>query len=440
MQIRPAHEGEIQEVAELWCDSFPGDRTVSDRAAMLRTGGRYGGLETVLVADDAGRPAGACKTLRFDQHVTGVEMPMMGLAAVAVKPSRRKRGVAGRLCTEALLAAASRGDVISALYPFRPAYYRRMGWELVGELHDHRCRTAALPAYTEAARVREARGPEDADAIAASYARAAAAGHGPLVRDRRIWVYRLAGLDLGVRPLDVDEAWDVGAHPTRRALIYEEDDGVARGYALVRYAPARSPEEGVLEVRELVAETESAYRGILGHLRAQADQWPWSRHFARPGERFGDRLDDPRPPRFRPARSLYFPTGRIVRGPMLRVVDVPAAMRLRRWFDGPDTDPATATLRIQIEDGELPENRGPWQLRIEEGAASVGTAADTAGNDDRGYDAALATDAAGFARLFAGGMAPSTAHRLGSARVDGDARLLDRAFSVREPFWLLDEF
>lgn len=440
MQIRPARENEIQEVAELWCDSFPGERSVEDRAAMLRTGGRYGGLETVLVADDRSGAAGACKALRFDQHVTGVAMPMMGLAAVAVKPSRRRHGVAGRLCAEALRAAAARGDVISALYPFKPDYYRRMGWELVGELHDYRYRTAALPAYDEAARVREARGPEDADAIAASYARAAGVGHGPLVRDRRIWIYRLAGLSLGERPLDVEADWDVGAHPLRRALIYEDEDGVARAYALVRYARAPSPEESLLEVRELVAETEPAYRGLLGHLRAQADQWPWSRHFARPAEHLGDRLDDPRPPRFRRARSLYFPIARIIRGPMLRVVDVPAAVRLRRWFDGSDAGPTTVTMRIEIHDDELPENRGPWRVRIEEGVASIASAAGTAGNHAGGNDATLATDAAGFARLFAGGMAPSTAHRLGSARIDGDFRLLDRAFSVREPFWLLDEF
>ena len=434
MQIRPARGDEIEEIAQLWCDAFPGDRTVEDRSRMLEEGGPYGGVETVLVAREAdGTLAAACKIYRLTQHVTGVPAPMMGLAAVAVRPSRRRRGVGRVLCTEALRAAAERGDVLSALYPFRPDYYRRMGWELVGALHEYRLRTHHLPDYAEADAVREALGTADAEALAACYARAAERGHGPIRRDRRIWAYRLTGMEIGVRPLDVDGSLDLGRHPLRRTLVFQADQ--VRGYALVQYAPAASPEEGTLLVRELIAETEAAYRGLIGHLRAQADQWPYIRHFARPQERLEERLRDPRPPRFRPARSLYFPTARILRGPMLRLVDLPAALRLRRWFDAPGAENESLTFRIEMEDPDLPHNRGPWRVRIEGAAATVEPAGDAAP-----VEAALTAGAAPLARIYAGELTVSDALRTGLAEVRGEPAALDRAFGAREPFWLLDEF
>jgi hypothetical protein len=62
MTIVPASETDIQEVAELWCRAFPARRSVEDRIRMLREGGRYGGLETVLVARaEDRRLLGACK-------------------------------------------------------------------------------------------------------------------------------------------------------------------------------------------------------------------------------------------------------------------------------------------------------------------------------------------------------------------------------------------
>ncbi len=488
LAVRPARESDVHDVAALWLEAFPGNRSLEDRVRMLETGGRYGGLDTVLVAradrerDDARSDlAGACKIYRLDCHVAGVAMPTMGLAAVAVSPSHRRQGLGAHLCTHALRVAVARGDVLSALYPFRPDYYERLGWGLVGELLDHRFHTGALPAYPEANHVRIASDPADADAIAACYARVAARSNGPIRRDRRVWAYRLAGEELGVRPLDPDRSpWSAGT--SRRLALLFDDDGVT-GYALLRHDPAGARRPATLEVRELVAESERAYRGLLGHIAGQADRWPRGRHFARHEERFGDRLREPRPPGLPGARSLYFPVARVVRGPMLRVLDVPEALRLRTWFDagaeppGPDYAPGgaaeDAVFVISVDDGLLPDNRGPWTVRLRqeggvgEESGGKGGSAGNAGKDgvaegasgeggveNRGRpyralvdrspvsapDAALSTDPSTFARIFAGDISPGDAARLGWATLTGDARLLDRAFATRERFWLLDEF
>jgi predicted acetyltransferase len=439
--IRPAVAADMEAVAELWCQAFPGKRTVAERVRMLEAGGRYGGLETVLVArDDAGRLRAACKIYRLIQHIAGVPMPMMGLAAVAVAPAARRQGLGARLCTRALEAARERGDVISTLYPFRADYYERLGWGLVGELHEYRVRTGALPAYEEGRHVRTARSAADAEAIAACYARVAARSNGPIARDARIWAYRLAGEELGVRWLapgagPVGEPGREGALGSRRGEVVVHDRGGVAGYALLGRPREGAAGVTTTQIRELIADGEEAYRGLLGYLARHTERWPVVRHTARIEERLGDRLSDPRLPGAGPARSLYFPTARVIRGPMLRILDVRAALGMRRYFDaatGPPEHPAT--VGVEVEDEQMEGNRGPWSLRLDGDSVRVGAGA------DRRPDARVRADAATFARIFAGELSPSMAVKLGRAVTTGHLPLLDRIFATRERFWLLDEF
>ncbi|MBW3554565.1 MAG: GNAT family N-acetyltransferase [Gemmatimonadetes bacterium] len=435
MDIRFARPAETEEIAALWAEAFPGKRTIADRARMLETGGRYGGLETVLVARDAdGRLAGACKIYRMTQHLAGAPLPMMGLAAVAVAPYARRRGLGATLCGAAVEEARARGDVLSTLYPFRPDYYERLGWGLAGSLLRYRFRLEHLPEYDEARHVHPARLPEDAEPIAACYQRVASRSNGAIARDRRIWAYRLAGEELGVRPID-DEAVLTGAGPGKDRIVVCDRDGVS-GYAILRPTPGRT-REAALHVRELVAETEESYRALIGHLAAQRDQWPLGLHYARPEERFEERLTDPRPPRFTASRSLYFPTATVVRGPMLRVLDVPAAVRARPLFPGSESRGYQLVLAVQ--DSQVPANEGPWRVipAAHDGDSNV---VEPAKGGATSPEARLQTDAATFARILAGELRASDAERLGRARVEGSARLLDSAFHANESFWLPDEF
>ncbi len=431
-QIRPATADDIREIARLWDDAFPGDRTVADRIRMLETGGGYGGLESVIVAiDPAHGIVGATKIYRMTESIAGTAMPMMGLAAVAVAPARRRQGIGARLCTEAIAIAADRGDVISVLYPFRPDYYERLGWGLVGALHEYRFHTRALDAGPTDGHVRRAILERDAEAMAACYSRVAAGSNGPIERDRRVWAYRLTGEEMGVRPVDAEALWTGRLEPAVRAVVH--DDGGVTGYALLNYVTGSSSEDGTLEVRELMAEDDEAYRGLLAHIAAQHDQWPRCHYFARADERFDDFLADPRPPGFRGARSLYFPTARVVRGPMLRVLDVPGGLRARRFFAaGGATE---AEIEVVVADPQRPANDGPWTVRLDPtGAAEV-----EAGGAPS-PDAVLHTSPQTLARIFAGEIPPTVAALHGRARIEGNGPLLDRAFATRQRFWLLDEF
>ncbi len=437
IQIRTAKRDDISAIAELWCHAFPGHRSFGERVQLLEQGGRHGGLETVAVADDDGA-VGAYKLLRLTQYITGVPLPTAGLAAVAVAPSYRRLGLGRRLCGHALRAAKGRGDVLSSLYPFRPSFYRALGWGLVTHLQRHRFRTTALPeAPRQRSHVRLA-GPDDLARVAACYARVAERSNGPLRRDEALWHNRLRD-GTAIEPGRARDARDPAAWRARRGGLHvfvHDDDGVA-GYLLARYREG-PPELRALHVVELIAERGEVYAELLGWVASQRDQWPVTVYDARPVERLEHRLAQPRSPGERNRRRLWFPTACTLHGPMLRIVDIEGAFAGRRWWGAgpgaPGDGPQRGAVRIEVDDPELPENRGPWEIEL------AGQEMEMRPSANGRVDASMTLDAATLARLYAGELTASEARALGGARIDGDVGLLDRMFATFERPWLLDEF
>lgn len=402
--IRRAQRDDIQALAALWARSFPGERTLEQRIRQLETGGVFGGIEATWIAEVGDRMAGAFRAYALTQHLHGCAYPMMGLGAVAVDETVRRRGIGRQLCVEAIRVGRQRGDVLSVLYPFRPAFYQALGWAHVGELHAFRFRPESLLRTGTVDVLRAAA--DDTTALAACYARVAAATNGLIARTPRIWRQHLDG-----------------------AAVHAYLTGAPRveGYLIARFSRSRVPDERALYIHELVTETHHAYTGLLGWVAAQRDAWRVILYDAAPDEHFEHRLADPRPPGFRSARYLWAPVYRSIRGPMLRVLDVPAAIERRaRW--GP-----VAPLRFGLEvvDDVVPENTGPFAIDFDGHRARV----------SRGtVRPALRTSATGFAQIFAGELQLADAIRLDLAEVTGDASSIGALFHADTCFRLLDEF
>lgn len=404
--IRPAEHSDIVDLAGLWARAFPGELSVDERVRHLETGGVFGGIETAWITERSNRIVGAFRAYVLTQHMHGTPYRMMGLAAVAVDETARRRGVGRELCEHAVRIARERGDLLSMLYPFRPAFYHALGWALVGELHAHRFRPESLIDPGGGARVQRA-APEDAAAIAACYGRVAASSNGMIARTPRVWRNNLDG--------SATHAYIAGG------------DGV-RGYAIVRFGRASSPDEKPLFVQELVAEDHDAYESLLSWLAAQRDAYRLVHYDAHPDERFEHRLAEPRTPGHRPARFLWAPVARVIRGPMLRILDVKGVLERRvKW--GP-----AAPLRfgLHVLDELVPENEGPWIVDYDGRRAAL----------ERGASQRplLRLPVTTLAQVFAGEVTLREALMLGTAECDGDASAIDSLFRATSCFRLLDEF
>jgi predicted acetyltransferase len=85
-----------------------------------------------LAAFDGPRLVAAARYHEMRQCWHGRWQPMAGVASVMVAPEDRGRGTGRALMTALLELIASRGYLISALYPATSAIYRSLGWEIAG--------------------------------------------------------------------------------------------------------------------------------------------------------------------------------------------------------------------------------------------------------------------------------------------------------------------
>jgi len=333
LQLRRATSADASGLGELWAEAFPGELSAMARErALLRGDAPLGGLECSWVAEEEGRFIGAFRLYELRMHLWGRELPVAGLASVAVAPEARRRGVGRWLCTRALSLARERGDALAALFPFRVDFYSRLGFTLAGELHRYRIPPARIPLYPGHDRVRRLSQGEASEQLPVLYRALLGRTQGMIHRTPALWRERLE-----------DPALRAFAVPGRGA-------GVS-GYLLARGRRASSPDRTVLRVEELLAEDLDSYRALLGWLSAQRDAWAFVRLDALPSERLHQVISHPRIPQLPSARGLWFPSATVLRGPMLRILDLRRILTMAGLSEGGF---------LQVRDDLFPDQSGSW--------------------------------------------------------------------------------
>ncbi len=332
---RPATEADVDTLASLWAFAFPGERTADVRARELREGGPWGGWEDAWIVGEpspGGRIDGAFRALPLTLHLFGRPVPTLGVAAVAVAPHARRQGLGAHLTREALRVGVARGDLLSALYPFRTDFYARLGYALAGALHRYRFPPEALPPFPGAERIVRVEDP--LTRLPPLHAAFGDRIQGLIARGPKLWEALLdaAPLAFGIR----------GENAGRDTLA---------GYLLGSVRRMRGGKGAAFRIAELLAPDPDAYRAALGWISAQRDAWREVTLDALPGERLHQVLAHPRLPGAPGARKLWFPSATILRGPMVRILQVGAL--LEHLGADPGTD-------LSVEDAELPANRGRW--------------------------------------------------------------------------------
>lgn len=409
--FRSATSEEVPEVAWLAAHSFPAlGRTLAEWEASLRSEPR-GGVEMLWVGEEAGKLIAACRLFRMRQWIGGELLPVMGLGTVAIAPTERRRGLGGQLCVSGFRHALERGDLATTLYPFRTSFYQRLGYGMAGEALQFQIPPDALPDAEERRAVRLVRGEDDRAAVRAVYDQWAPRQTGQMQRDAAAW----------------QVVWEAG----REGALYLGTGGAPEGYAIFRYR-ASVPRGGRgVEVEEIAWLTAQARRGLHGWLSTLGDQWQHVIYRAHPEEAFAERLRELRHPVADvPPWHYWFAPATLQTGPMFRLLDVPGAWARRRA-----RAERPLTVHVEVEDEQLPENRGPWALRfggemVEVERASTGRA-----------DAHLALRVDTLSRIFIGALAPSVAVEADRMRIDDPAVLpeLDRALRLPRP-WTFDRF
>lgn len=104
----------------------------------------------VLIAEQAGRAIGTATHLPLHIWVRGGRLPCQGVAWVGTVKSHRRRRVDGQGVASAIMSriidrARERGDVVSALMPFRASFYEHFGYGVVERQNIWTVPLAILP-------------------------------------------------------------------------------------------------------------------------------------------------------------------------------------------------------------------------------------------------------------------------------------------------------
>ena len=396
LTFRIAAEADIPALAALSYHAFPvASIPIRAREEALRNQPVFP-VEWRLVGEAGGRAVAAMTSIPFVAWVGGRPYATLGVAGVAVAPDARRRGYAREIVVEGMRRARAQGAVLSALYAFRHDFYASLGYAIAVEQRAWTFDPRDLPVYPEHERVRLA-GPDDLERVMASYDRVTRRSTLMVERTADYWRKRIL------------------ADGHNFLAVYEDASGEPCGYMVFDYEDPPGGQLTELDVYELVAESEEAMRGLLGHLAALRDQFRAISCVLGPEERLDLRLRNPRERGavMGPGSEHYGP--RVVYGAMARVLDVGALVEGRE---------GEGRVRLEISDEQIPENDGAFDLAVD-------------GAGDRG----AARMAIGALTQLALGFATATELRRVGLLDAGDAAVeaLDRSFAGPPPA-MLDHF
>ncbi|WP_046734327.1 GNAT family N-acetyltransferase [Streptomyces humi] len=311
--------------------------------------------ERALAVWDGPELVGTSGAFRFRMTVPGgAVLPTAGVTMVSVSATHRRRGVLTSMMRRQLDDVREWGEPLAALTASEPAIYGRFGYgaathQLLAEIDTSRV-TLAVPAGTDAVRLRYAGPAEVLDACEAVYARTVPLRPGMLARQPG---WERAEL------LDPESERD-GASALQ--CVVAERDGEVTGFARFRtkLGWGTGGHDGTVTLEDLAAldpETDAAlWRFLFGidlmttlvvRRRPVDDAWQYL-------------VSDIRRCRTR-VRDMGY----------VRLVDVGAALAARTYQ-------APVDVVLEVDDAFCPWNSGRWRLTGDSKGASCERTTDTA--------------------------------------------------------------
>ncbi|WP_115863822.1 GNAT family N-acetyltransferase [Halorussus litoreus] len=279
-----------------------------------------------------------CRHYWFRTRLRGRWFEMPGLAAVATPPEHRRNGYVTRLLAESLAEYRDRGDVLTALWATEHTVYGGLGWGLANRFGKYQCD----PDDLAFARDCEEAGGEFRSLDTDDYDRldpvlaAESAGYELAVdRSEDWWCERVL------------ENWQAKPYVAGWA-----DDGEIRGYLVYRF---EAEDDGKrLHVEEFAAVDREARLNLLRYLANHDSQVDSVSVYAPPDWGLFDAVEDP--------GSVEC---EVKAGPMVRLVDVPAAIEA---FDYPDV--ASRAFTLSVSDPLADWNDRTFRVDLADGRAT----------------------------------------------------------------------
>ena len=331
---------------------------------------------------------------RFDSWMDGVLVPNGGIGAVSTLPEYRNTGsvraIFGRLIPEAY----RNGEIISTLYPFNHAFYRKFGYETVRWRNDYSFAPSVLSGYRFSGSAELWKPGDPVSDFTALYNRFA------------------AGFNLAVRRDDrmmLDKHLKGEYYKDRKFGYLLRENGTPVAYLI--FQDIRNDPAAILSVEDLAWEGRTGLNALLGFLGRFSADYGTVRLFLPASLELLSVIQTP---------GAYEITQTARQDYMIRAVNVQKLLEIIRKPEG-----SRFVIRVE-KDPLIPENNGTW-------AVSGNSAVPTEESPD------LTVSVCAFAQLACGSVSLSEALYRPDVELHGNEAVLQSVF-VRKPVLVEEHF
>ncbi|MCB8944958.1 MAG: GNAT family N-acetyltransferase [Ardenticatenaceae bacterium] len=391
-EMRVLQDGDWPDAARIQAEAYPGIGVVTAEDLESSQRNMMDWHEQPFVAFhglfEDNKLLGIMRLHDFQMNLLSTGTLTGGIGGVAVALLHKKEKVARDMLLYFLRHYRQQGACMTALYPFRPDFYKQMGFGFGGKLNRYELAPKWLPNGRSKAHLTPLT-PADIQALHDCH--------------QRYW-QRTNGLFQRTLP----EWENFLKRPGWHCLGCQQGDQLL-GYLIYSFQK-RSPDNFLvndLVIQEWVYETPEAFLELSTFLHSQADQFDRLLYTT-----YDDTLHFILPdPRNRGGRdSLLLPPSHESNvqavGIMYRVIDVPRLFEVlaEHNFGG-----QTCRLKITVHDSFLPENEGSTVVWFAEGKPYVSTHPE--------YEVAIEMDIAEFSSLVTGAITFEQLYHYGLAQI-----------------------
>lgn len=327
----------------------------------------------------------------FVMNVFGSMLPTGGIGLVAVHLAHKKEKICKELVEHYLEHYRKRNYPLAALYPFRPDFYRKMGFGYGIKHNEYLILAEHLPKAPGREHVEMVAKP-DLKAMTECYNRVARKTHGMFEK----CVYE----------------WRWSTRSVARIAVYK-DGRTVRGYIVFSFRKIQQDQfiHNDMDIEEFVYEGREAYQGLIAFLQSQADQVRRIK-FNTQDEFLQFLPFDARNGSLHNVGRLSHEVNLQGMGIMYRVLDMKELFTRLKDHDFNDV---TCRLKITIRDSLVKANDGTTIVHFTDGKPRVMKNAE--------HDIAISLDIAEFSSLVLGAVDFRSLYRYGLAEISDEKQL-----------------
>jgi predicted acetyltransferase len=339
------------------------------------------------------RLVGGMRTYDFMMNLFSVKTMVGGVGLVAVDLLHKKEKVCRDLISYFLDLYLLKKSSMVALYPFRPDFYRKMGFGYGTKLNLHRIRPEDLPSGGSREHLRYLV-PGDRKAFTQCNDRFCKKHHGmfELKKHELLFFFK---------------------NPAAKTIVYEKNNRIL-GY--LSFVFKKANDENILKnyiiIRELIYENRDVLCELLAFLRTQSDQVPQI-IFPTQDDMIHFLVKDPRDGSENIIPMIGHQTNTQGIGIMYRVIDTKGIFRV---LANHQFGRQSYRLKLSIRDSFLKKNDGSVVLEFDDGRAST----KKGGN----YDVEVSVDVSDFSSLLVGSVDYGSLYRYGLTEIS-DQKYVD---------------